>query len=63
MATPEGKLPGPYVDSVPAEGTDKMMVYTKLHDMDIGARPSTLKMVDQMNPRDISHVGGTAGRK
>ena len=63
MATPEGRFPSPYVDSVPAEGSDKMMVYTNLQHMDIGARPSTLKTVDQSGPKELTHVGGSAGRK
>lgn len=59
----ESKMPGPYIDSVPSEGSDKMLVYTNLQHMDIGARPSTLKTVDQGGPKDLTHVGGSAGRK
>lgn len=61
MAEGKGQFPGAYVDSVPAEGSDSMIVYTKLKDMDIGARKSTLSGVDQAGPRDLSHVGGTTG--
>jgi hypothetical protein len=59
----DSKMPGPYLDSVPEEGSDRLMVYTNLKHMDIGARPSTLKTVDQSGPGQLDHVGKSAGRK
>ena len=63
MAGTKPGFPGPYVNEVPSEGSDKLMEYTRLQDMGIGARPSTLKTVEQSGPNGLDHVGGSAGKK
>lgn len=63
MAGTKPGFPGPYVDNVPAEGSDKMMEYTNFDHMGIGARKSTLNTVDQSGPKPLDHVGGSAGKK
>lgn len=57
-----GRFPGPYVRDVPSEGADKMMEYTLLERMDIGARSSG-KPKDNKGPNSLEHVGGTSGGK
>ncbi len=57
----QGTMPGPYVNSVPKEGSDPMMNYVPFDHTDIGARPSTLSQVDQGGPKGLNHVGGSTG--
>lgn len=57
-----GRFPGPYVRDVPSEGSDKMMEYTLLERMDIGARASG-KPKGNQGPNSLEHVGGSTGGK
>ena len=56
-----GKIPGPYLDQVPAEGADKIMVYPPFDNMDIGARKSGTRDNRLSGIRSLDHVGGTQG--
>jgi hypothetical protein len=56
-------FPQANINTVPAEGADPMMEYTKLTDMDIGARRSGMPKTVSSGPRSIEHVGKSAGKK
>jgi hypothetical protein len=58
-----GRIPKPYINDVPEEGADKIMEYTKLKTMDIGARPSGLPGNNLNGIRGLDHVGESAGGK
>ena len=56
-----GRFPKPYVNDVPKEDAEGMMVYTSFPTMGIGARKSGLPKNASEGPRRIEHVGGTTG--
>lgn len=56
-----GKIPGPYVNSVPEAGTDPIMEYPPLHNMGIGSRKSGMPGMASTGPKSLDHVGGSAG--
>lgn len=59
----QGRFPKPYVDSVPAEGTEKVMEYVPLDNMGIGARKSGTPKGEIAGIRSLDHVGGTTGSR
>lgn len=56
-------FPGPYVDSVPREGSDPMMEYVPFDKMGIGARASGTPKGGMNDLKSLDHVGGTTGSK
>lgn len=55
------RFPRPYVDSVPREGTEPMMVTVDFDNLGIGARKSGTPDGDGMNRmRSLEHVGKSA---
>ena len=59
------KFPRPYVNSVPEEGNESMMVYVPFKTMGIGARPSGLPKGGVNDIKSLTHTGsdGTGGKK
>jgi hypothetical protein len=60
---PGGTFPRPYVNAVPKEGSDPMMVTVDFDKMGIGARSSGLPKEGMNQIKSLEHVGGSAGKK
>lgn len=58
-----GTFPKPYINDVPKEGSDSMMVTVDFDKLGIGARTSGLPKDASTGPRPLDHVGGSATGK
>lgn len=56
-------FPKPYIDNVPKDGEDPMMIAVPKKTMGIGARPSGLPKGNMNEIKSLEHVGDNATGK